>query len=129
MPNRSTRDDAKRRYSLTITEPVTALDVMTSVDRQLADGAWQYGLLVDNRTPFSPPSLIELQSFVARVLDLVDQHGPRGPIAIVARESGQIGTAQMYLFFGGKTESIEVFWDLDDAQQWLDDQMAQTGDT
>ena len=36
---------------------------------------------------------------------------------------------QMYKVFGGKTESIEVFWDLDDAQQWLDGRLAQARET
>jgi hypothetical protein len=25
-----------------------------------------------------------------------------------------------FRFFGGKTESFQVFWDLEEAQQWLD---------
>jgi hypothetical protein len=57
-----------------------------------------------------------MRSFVARVLELIAAHGPRGPIAIVAKDSGAISSAQMYLFFGGKTESLEVFWDLQDAR-------------
>jgi hypothetical protein len=124
MPITYVCDDARRRYRITLTEPVTARDVIASLDRQVADGAWAYGAIVDTRSPFVPPSQSDMKGFVSRIRELVAQHGPRGPIAIVAKESTQIATAQMYLFFGGKTPSIEVFWHLDDAQQWLDEQMA-----
>jgi hypothetical protein len=48
---------------------------------------------------------------------------------VVAREAGAISSAQMYNIFGGKTESIEVFWDLDDARQWLDERLAHARET
>jgi hypothetical protein len=114
-------DDARRRYRITLREPVDAADVIASVDRQATDGAWQYGLLVDTRTGFTTPSQTDMKAFVARIRQVVATHGPRGPIAIVAKESTQIATAQMYLFFGGKTEFIEVFWALEEAQRWLDE--------
>jgi hypothetical protein len=70
-----------------------------------------------------------MRAFVAGVRELIVAHGPRGPVAVVAREGGAISSAQMYNIFGGKTESIEVFWDLDDAEQWLDERLAQARET
>jgi hypothetical protein len=69
------------------------------------------------RTRFGPFSSL-LRDTTRRHVDvreLIAAHGPPGPVAVVVRESGPISSAQMDVF-GHKTESIEVFWDLDDAQ-------------
>jgi hypothetical protein len=124
MPIQYQLDDTKRRIRLTLTDPVTVADFLASVERQLADGTWSYGTLIDARIPFTAPRASDMRKFVASVLELIQTHGPRGPVAVVTRESGAISSSQMYNVFGGKTESIEVFWDLDDAQQWLDKKLA-----
>jgi hypothetical protein len=122
MPVQYVRDDARRRIRVTITDPFTLADLVASVERQLADGAWRYGLLVDSRASYAGLGPVDTQSFVSSVRELIAAHGPRGPIAIAARESGSIATTQRYIFVSGKTEPIEVFWDIADAQQWLDEQ-------
>ena len=124
MPIQYVTDDASRRIRVTLTDPLTVAELIASVERQLADGAWRYGLLVDARGTFPAPRPVDMRSFAARIRELVATHGPRGPIAIVARESGAIIGAHMYVFLSGNTESIEVFWDVDDARQWLDGRIA-----
>jgi hypothetical protein len=119
MPIQFERDDVNRRLRTTLTDPLTVTELIASVERQLADGAWRYELLVDARRTYPSPQSIDMRSFASRVGELVDAHGPRGPIAIVANASGAISGAQMYMFFANKTELVEVFWDLDDAKQWL----------
>jgi hypothetical protein len=125
MPIQYTRDDAKRRIRLTLTNPITVADLIASVERQLASGGWPYGSLVEARAPFSPQSPRDMRAFSSRVSELVATHGQRGPIAIIAKDAGAVATAQIYVLFGGKTESVEVFWDLDDGQHWLDDRMTE----
>jgi hypothetical protein len=124
VPIKYSRDDTKRRIRVTLANPLTIPELIESVERQLADGGWTYGLLVDARTMLPPPKPIDIQAFLSRVRELTATHGPRGPIAIVSKESSSISGAQMYIFFGGKTEFIDVFWDLDVAQEWLDERMA-----
>ena len=47
----------------------------------------------------------------------------RGPVAIVTRTAAIVGVTQMYAFFGVKIGlSIEVFWDLQEADRWLVEQ-------
>jgi hypothetical protein len=123
MPIQYERDDAERRIKLTITDPFTVAELIAAIERQLAEGAWRYGLLVDARAMLAarPPGDTSLLS---RVGELVAAHGPRGPIAVITREPGTIATTQRYIFFSEGMEPIEVFWDLADAQQWLDDRMA-----
>jgi hypothetical protein len=128
MPLDYVRDDTQRRLRITLSEPVTLDDLVASIERQFADGAWRYGLLIDTRPTSDAPPPREVRSFVSRVAALVAVHGPRGPIAIVARSSRAISSAQLAAFFG-REESIEVFWDLDDAEQWLDEQLPNTRQT
>jgi hypothetical protein len=121
-------DDTKRRIRITLSEPFTFDDLVASVERQFADGAWRHGLLIDTRAPSHTPLPSEIRSFASRIAALVAVHGPRGPIAIVAKTASAVSSAQLAAFFG-RVESIEVFWDLDDAEQWLDEQFSKTRKT
>jgi hypothetical protein len=120
MPFQYSRDDTTRQVRIIVTDPFTMAEFIESAEYQLADGAWQYGLLVDARAMVEPPSPADIRLFLARIQELVAGNGPRGPIAFVAKNSGVIGRAQMYSALGGRTELLEVFWDVTDAQTWLD---------
>ena len=126
MPIQYLRDDAKRRIRLTVTDPVTVMDLIASVERQLAESTWHYGLLVDMRGQSEAAGSGDVRTFSSRVAELIAAHGPRGPIAVVARDASPIAGAQLHVLLGGKRESVEVFWDLADGQRWLDARM--TGD-
>jgi hypothetical protein len=114
---------------LTLTDPLTVAELLASVDRQLADGAWPYGVLLDARATFRTPHPMAMRSFVFGVRERLAAHGPRGPIAIVAQASRAITGAKMNVLFGRQMRSIDVFRDIDDAQQWLDEWMAQGPET
>jgi hypothetical protein len=128
MPLQYVRDDARRRIRITVTDPLLVADMICSVERQLSDRTWTYGLLVDLRAPIVPPTSSEMQSFATRVSELVAEHGRRGPIALIARDPRVVSPAQRLAFtaqntvIAGQTESIEVFWDVQDGQRWLDEQ-------
>ena len=128
MPFHYMRGDARRRIALTLTDPLTVIELVATAERQLADGAWQYALLVDARATFIALEPMNMLLFVSRLRELVAVKGPRGPVAVVTQKSAAV-SAQMYRFFGGKTESFEVFWDPEDAHQWLDERMGQNGQT
>lgn len=129
MPLEYAQDDAKRRIRITLTDPFTVADMIGSVERQLADGGWRYGSLVDARAQTVPVKVSDIRLFTSRVSELVVAHGPRGPIALIARDAGTIGGAQMHAVLAGKNETLEVFWDLDDGQRWLDERLPQTQET
>jgi hypothetical protein len=129
MPLDYKRDDANRRVRLTVTEPFNLADLIAAVERQLGDGAWRYGVLIDARAPLSVSPTRDIQSYAARVSELVAAHGPRGPIAVISRDSKMIGGVKKYSLFVGKNETLELFWDLDDGQKWLDARMAEGGET
>ena len=86
------------------------------LDRQLADGAWPYGTLVDSRRAALSPA--DSRALLEHVRKLAAQHGPHGPVALVTRES--VGSAQSYAFRSAQWGfTFEVFWDVDEAELWL----------
>src|SRR5690349_20877221 len=124
MPFQYVRDDTGRRVQLTLSDPVTVKEMLEMVDLQLADGAWKYGTLVDVRGLSSAASSAELRAFMDHFRELVAVNGDRGPLVIVARGSGTIGNAHMYESMGGTAKrAFELFWDMDDARQWLHQQL------
>ena len=125
MPYLYVRDDPARRIRITLTDPLTVADRIAAVEQQVADDAWRYGTLIDARSLAEyKPEPTEMQSVVARVAEFVAQYGPRGPVAIVSNRPTVIGAGQMYNYFGGKRNAVEVFWDLDEARRFLDQQAA-----
>ena len=123
MPFQYARDDTTRRIRTTLSDPLTVDELIALVEHQLADGTWRYGMIIDARSvalfTFKP---VEMQLFVARVRDRSAAHGPRGPVAVVSRHSPVISGSTIYKSFGGKAE---VFWDMDEAQRFLDQWFAQ----
>jgi hypothetical protein len=123
MPFQYVRDDAKRRITVILTDPLTVAERIAAVERQLADDAWRYGLIIDARSMLQfAPHTTEMRAVVERVGELVAAHGPRGPVAIVSRHSGVIGAGAIYNYFGRQKDSVEVFWDMDEALKFLDSQ-------
>jgi hypothetical protein len=120
MPIHYVRDDVARRIKVTVIDPITVVDLIASVERQLAEDAWHYGLLVDMRAQAAAAGSGDIRTFSSRVGEMVAAHGPRGPIAVIARDAMPIAGAELHLMYGGKRESVEVFWDLDEGQRWLD---------
>lgn len=129
MPLQYVQDDARRRIRITVTEPFTVADLIGAVERQLAGNAWPYGLLVDARSPLAVSPTSDIQSYASRVSELVAAHGPRGPIAVISRDARMIGGVNKYALFAGKSETIEVFWDLQEGQRWLDQRLPPTTGT
>src|SRR5258706_495600 len=121
MPVPYKRHDAKRRITLIVTDPLTVEERIAAVEHQLADGTWKYGLIIDARSMASfTPQLAGMQAAASRLAELVAAHGPRGPVALVSRQSSVIGASAMHNSLGVKTPGVQVFWDMDDAQRFLD---------
>ena len=125
MPYQYARDDTARRIRITLTDPLTVAERIAAVEQQVADDAWRYATLIDARhLAVYKPKPTEMQAVVARVAEFVAEYGPRGPVAIVSNRATVIGAGQMYNYFGGKGNAVEVFWDLDEARRFLDQQAA-----
>ena len=120
MPYQYARDDTARRIRITLTDPLTVAERIAAVEQQVADDAWRYATLIDARYLAAyEPKPTEMQAVVARVAELVAEYGPRGPVAIVSNRATVIAAGQLYNYFGGKRNAVEVFWDLDEARKFL----------
>jgi hypothetical protein len=118
------RDDVHRRIVVTITGEAHTADVLGVIERQVADDAWQYGMLYDSREDTSAPSSADLRAVVDVVGRHIAQLGPRGPVAIVTSQPMNYGMARMYSTLGEPVHiNVEVFRELADAEAWLDAQM------
>ena len=125
MPYQYARDDTARRIRITLSDPLTVAERIAAVEQQVADDAWRYATLIDARhLAVYKPQSTEMQAVVARVAEFVAEYGPRGPVAVVSNRATVISAGQMYNHFGDKKNTVEVFWDLDEARRFLDQQAA-----
>jgi hypothetical protein len=122
MPVTYTPDINRKRIRVIASDPVTLTEMIASVDRQWTDGMWTLGVIVDLRRSHTPPSIATAQAVAAHIRALTEQLGPRGPVAMVARDPVMLAEARVYKHFSAKPDPhVEVFWSADDAEAWLDD--------
>jgi hypothetical protein len=114
-------DHTRRRIALTLRDTVQVTDMFASVERQVTDGAWAYGSLVDSRLVTSAPTAAGVRQMVSRIRSLSDLHGPRGAVAMVVSTDALFGMARMYATLGESVMNVRVFRDLTEAERWLDD--------
>jgi hypothetical protein len=115
------RDDARRRIRVTAHQPLQGDDLIAIVDRQVHEDTWSYGFLYDLRAVQGTTPKADVRAVADHVLTHVQVQGPRGPVALVTRTVDTVATLQIYAFLSAKTGvTVEVFWDLDEAERWLD---------
>ena len=123
MPIRYERDDARQRIRVTLTDPLTEAEITSAIDRQAAEGTWRYGLLYDARAINSRAAAAMSRVALNRVRAVVEREGRRGPVAIVANAT-LVGISEAYAIESHKAgRTVQVFWSLDEANQWLDQQL------
>lgn len=122
MPLRYHVDHDHGRVTVIWHPPVTLEELIDVATRQANEGAWPYACFTDLRSQSQLPSTIH-RAVIEHIANLNRIHGRRGPVALVVATSG-VGTAQKYAFLAemAGTQETQVFWDSDDANQWLDEQ-------
>jgi len=98
-------------------------DAVEGMDRQLAGGAWTYGVLHDARQITWIPTKSEVRRLVSHVETISRTHGPTGPVAFITANEALFGMMRMYSLLGQEVALIEVYRDLVHAEQWLDEQI------
>jgi hypothetical protein len=112
-------DRERERLTIIGRDPVGVPDVLVWLERQAADGAWAYGTLDDFRLVTWIPTTEDLQSVLGQVITLSKAHGRRGPVAFVTTRPALFGIARKYSVLSD--EDVEAFYDLADAERWLDE--------
>jgi hypothetical protein len=115
-----TRDDERRRIRVTLQRPLGAAELISIVDRQVEENAWTYGTLYDLRLidrAIDRPAATAVADYVQT---LAQRHGRRGPVAIVTRKVDVVAAGHAYALDSTRQgRVVDVFWDIDDAEQWL----------
>jgi hypothetical protein len=114
------QDDEKRRIRVTVHGAISVADGRAIVDRQVESGTWHYTLLCDVRAMPAGLGVSDIAALVRHVQERKATLGPRGAVALVARGASIVGLAQIFAFREGFA-NVNVFWDLDEAERWLDE--------
>jgi hypothetical protein len=117
MSIRYERDDARRRVVIIVQGTIEPDDMFAVIERQRLDDTWSYGVLYDLRLMAGRLTLAELRPILGRASQR--RGAARGPIAILAADPIVYDMACAYAALGRSTLTIEVFRDLDEAEQWL----------
>jgi hypothetical protein len=107
MPFTYERDDERRLVTVTVTDPYSEDDIFAVVERQAADGVWEYALLYDLR---AVAELITLDPAIvkARLLEIGGGR-PRGASAlIVGAHPDWFRTAMRYSLGIAEVQEFEV---------------------
>jgi len=87
MPLNYNCDHAARRLTVVSVGAVSREETLAMIDRQVAEGAWSFGLLYDLRQGTTVPTAEDVQQTVLHVGRLTTKHGPRGPVALARLSS------------------------------------------
>jgi hypothetical protein len=131
MPNESAerftyaRDAERRIVRVTTRHVLTVDDLVAIIDRQREEGSWTFGILYDMRRLEGPMSKEDTMRVANHVRQSVSEHGPRGPVALVTRKSDLVGAGLVYAHDIKRSTEIEVFWDVQEADEWLTKRLLQ----
>src|SRR5437870_2549679 len=103
-----TRDDDRRRVTVTVSDPFTLDEMLSAIQRQAVEGTWQYGAINDRRA-LSTTVLTsdDLRQCLDLVVKLSRTYGHRGPVAVVYGRSVQYGMTRMYSMMADGVFDVE----------------------
>ena len=119
MPISYERDDTRRLITLTLTEPVSGEEVLGAIERQSAEGTWDYALLYDARPVVLAATSEVLQEYRDHVVR-IGAGRRRGPVGLAVpprTESFQVGLTYSRLTSG--LLDLEVLITPEQVDAWL----------
>ncbi len=119
-------DRERRRVLARLGAAATVDDLITIIDRQIADQAWTYGLLYDlkagNPVPLPTDQARRVAEYVGRCARTL---GRRGPVAIVTRNVEALrGLLNCDLAGQRLGFDVDVFVAVPEAERWLAEQQS-----
>jgi len=119
MPISYVRDDTARRIRMSVFPPFVAEDAVNAIYRQAAETTWHYGTVVDLRRAVLEYGGIE--ALLGHIRQIVEIHGVRGPMALVAWETTTTELLRAYVADArALAQGVDVFRNVNDAERWLD---------
>jgi hypothetical protein len=121
MPIEYERDDPHRLIAVTVTEPYTVADILSVIDRQMADDTWGYAMLYDWRAVTRLPAEAEVRQAAERVKIVGGgrERGPVGIIAIGAHAKRLLGIGLEYGMLTKKLVPVEVLFTSAQLDDWM----------
>jgi hypothetical protein len=116
-------DHANRFVYVTAEGDVYVQEVLDCYDQFVVQNAMSYAKLWDARTAdlkFSDEDVMTLGAWTSAYAEF----DPRGPIAIVALTDDAWDMMRRYMAVGEANRPLRLFTSVDQARQWLDDEMA-----
>src|SRR5512135_1689224 len=96
MPFTYTRDNVRRRITVTWSGTFSRTEIIDMMNRLCADGTWPFAVLNDARGLAGAAEQDDVRALVAHAVSLRREHGKRGPMATVTTDPAQFGTGRMY---------------------------------
>jgi hypothetical protein len=119
MPVEYHKDDRRRLLRVTGTEPLSFEELLSLVDRQWTDDAWDYALLYDMRATVQGASEEGLRALVDRV-EAVGSGRPRGPVGLaVPLQARRFNAATVLSGLAGRNWNLEVILTDEQLAGWL----------
>ena len=116
---------ADAAFTLRFAPSMALKDWLAIIDCQASEGTWSYGLLYDFCRLMEPVSSEDTEAAAVRVRQHALSKGPRGPLAVVAERPDVLSRSEGYAFMHKRSGiRLEVFWDFDEAERWLDAQQS-----
>ena len=113
------REDPRRLITVTVTEPYSVDDILGVIDRQAAEGTWEYALLYDLRDVTREPAEADLQQMAERVR-VVSGGRARGQVGIAIRaRSAQFLAGLLYIRLTRELMAVEVLLSEVQVDAWL----------
>ena len=113
------RDDQRRLITVTVTEPCSADDISSVIDRQAAEATWGYALLCDLRAVTDASTEANLQRIAERVKVPAGERG-RGPMGIAIRTQPALFLlGMMYARLVKELVTVEVLLSAGQIDAWL----------
>ena len=123
MPLTYKRDDARRRISFMLTEPLTEDELIRAIDRQLTEGTWSYGLVYDTRQLVLSRRVAISAHAAAYVADIATRVGLRGSVAILVSGGDMAAISEAHAGRSrGSGRGVKVYWSPAEALAWLEAQ-------
>ena len=119
MPMTYERDDQRRLITVTMTDPYALDEILSAIDRQMAEDTWTYAVLSDLRDVTVLWADVDLQQIADRV-KAVGRGRERGPvgIAVDARPAG-LRMGLTYMELTRKIVDVEVLLTATQVDDWL----------
>jgi hypothetical protein len=119
MPISYERDDDRRLITVTMTEPVSVHDILGAIDRQAAEGTWEYSIFYDQRALTQVSTEADLQQMADRIR-VAGRDRTRGPVGIAIRPDPALFLVGLtYSKLTKELMDVEVLLSAGQIESWL----------